>query len=86
VPVRPVWLLAQPEPLVEQGTTLLLDGRPLQIVSGAERIESGWWDLQLVERDYFIAQQEDGALVWIYCVRQLASSPAQGWFLQGRFG
>jgi len=85
-PVRPVWLLAQPEPLVEQGTTLLLDGRPLQIVSGAERIESGWWDLQLVERDYFIAQQEDGALVWIYRARQLASSPTQGWFLQGRFG
>ena len=33
----------------------LLDGRPLQLLSGPERIEAGWWDAGLAERDYFIA-------------------------------
>jgi len=42
--------------------------------------------MRLVERDYFIAQLPDGALVWIYRTRQLASNPRPGWFLQGRFG
>ena len=42
-PARPLWLLDPPETLAE------VDGRPyrrgrLQLVSGPERIESGWWD------------------------------------------
>jgi protein ImuB len=85
--VRPVWLMAsEGEPLQKRDAQPLLDGRPLLLVSGPERIESGWWDMRLVERDYFIAQQPDGALVWIYRTRQLASKPSPGWFLQGRFG
>jgi protein ImuB len=51
---------------------------------GPERIESGWWDEALAERDYFIAQADDGALVWIYRAR--LPSAGGGWFLQGRFG
>ncbi len=82
--VRPVWLLAQPELLRERESGPRLDGQSLQLLSGPERIESGWWDAALAERDYFIAQLPGGALVWIYRARL----PVQGagWFLQGRFG
>ena len=39
-----------------------------------------------LERDYFIAQAENGALVWIYRARlPMAAAQGQGWFLQGRF-
>jgi protein ImuB len=81
---RPVWLWAEPEPLKERESHPLLDGRPLRLLCGPERIESGWWDASLVERDYFIAQAGDGALVWIYRARVPKSNC--GWFLHGRFG
>ena len=83
-----MWLLSAPEPLAERQQRPLLDGRPLQLLCGPERIESGWWDAALAERDYFIAQAGDGALVWIYRARlPMAVSQARpGWFLQGRFG
>ena len=92
--VRPVWLLQHPEPLREREaapgsptpTELLLDGQALQLISGPERIETGWWDAGLVERDYYIAQQPGGALVWVYRARRPAPPPAANWFLQGRFG
>jgi protein ImuB len=84
---RPVWLLNEPEPLLEQQSRPMLGGAPLQLLSGPERIESGWWDSALAERDYFIAQAADGALVWIYRGRLplCSGEAAQGWFLQGRF-
>jgi protein ImuB len=85
-PVRPVWLLQQPEPLRERASGPLLDGQPLQLLSGPERIESGWWDAALAERDYYIAQLADGALVWVYRARLPLVPPAPTWFLQGRFG
>ena len=87
-PLRPVWLLPHPQALPERQLHPLLDGRPLQLLCGPERIEAGWWDAALVERDYFIAQAADGALVWIYRARLPLSAPAPGtgWFLQGRFG
>lgn len=82
--VRPVWLMQQPEPLRERDALPLLDGQLLQLLSGPERIETGWWDAHLVERDYYIAQQPDGALVWVYHARRpMLDQP--NWFLQGRF-
>ena len=84
---RPVWLLPQPLALPEQQSRPLLDGRPLQLLAGPERIESGWWDGAHAARDYFIAQAHDGALVWVYRARlPLAEPPGQGWYLHGRFG
>ena len=86
---RPVWLQPVCEPLQERRSRPLLDGRPLSLLSGPERIEAGWWDAGLAERDYFIAEAADGALVWIYRARlPLSASGANesGWFLQGRFG
>ena len=85
--VRPMWLLAQPQALSERRNQPLLDGHALQLLSGPERIEAGWWDAGLAERDYFIAQVAGGALVWIYRARlPLSAAGQEGWFLQGRFG
>ena len=84
--VRPVWLLQHPEPLRERDAGPLLDGQRLHLISGPERIETGWWDAGLVERDYYIAQQPGGALVWIYRSRRPVLPQAPNWFLQGRFG
>lgn len=84
--VRPVWLMQQPEPLKERDAGPLLDGQALHLLSGPERIETGWWDAGLVERDYYIAQQPGGALVWVYRARKPVAPAAPSWFLQGRFG
>ena len=87
--VRPVWLLPQAQALSGGGAQPLLDGRPLQLLCGPERIEAGWWDVGLAERDYFVARTLDGALVWLYRARLPASAGEEkgaGWFLQGRFG
>ena len=89
---RPVWLQPVPEPLAERRSRPLLEGRALRLLSGPERIESGWWDAALAERDYFIAEAGDGALVWVYRERLPLSllpgsdSARPGWFLHGRFG
>lgn len=84
---RPLWLLAEPQPLQERQSHPLLDGRAVRLLCGPERIETGWWDGGLAERDYFIGETFDGALVWLYCKRSQPLSPshAQGWFLHGRF-
>ncbi|MDP1901726.1 MAG: DNA polymerase Y family protein [Rubrivivax sp.] len=82
---RPVWLWPEPLPLAEREALPLLDGRPLQLVSGPERIEAGWWDDTPVARDYFIAQAADGSLVWVYRGRLPGERGEVNWFLQGRF-
>ena len=86
---RPVWLEAVPEPLAERRSGPLLAGHPLRLLAGPERIEAGWWDEGLAERDYFIGEAADGALVWIYRARLPLSGndeTGSGWFLHGRFG
>lgn len=84
---RPAWLLPAPQPLVERQALPWLDGRPLQLLAGPERIETGWWDGALAARDYFIAMAADRSLVWVYRARlPVADEAAPLWFLQGRFG
>jgi len=91
---RPLWLLKQPLALAERNTRPFWHG-PLALVAGPERIETGWWDGNLVERDYFVAQNESAELVWIFRSRtgrdegELQSSqvPARSiWYLHGFFG
>lgn len=77
---RPVWLLPAPELLGQSA------GRPawrgvLCLERGPERIESGWWDGGDIRRDYYLASNPHGALLWIY--RDLRS---QAWYLHGIFG
>ncbi len=81
---RPVWLLPEPQPLAERGALPLFEGRELQLLSGPERIESGWWDDAFAARDYYIALAGDGALLWVF--RERLPQPGPNWFLQGRFG
>ncbi len=78
---RPFWLLEQPLPLALQAHRPFY-GSPLRLLSGPERIESGWWDGALALRDYFIAQGDEGACYWIYRERDAGSAR---WFLHGLF-
>lgn len=79
-PNRPLWLLAEPLPLAgdEQPSHEGL----LEIESGPERIESGWWDGRDVRRDYYVARNRAGARLWVY---RECGGP-RGWFLHGVFG
>jgi protein ImuB len=78
---RPVWLLGEPEELaVRQGKPWLRGA--LDLLEGPERIESGWWDQADAERDYYVARDKRGSLVWIYH----ESAEPRRWFLHGVFG
>jgi len=78
---RPFWLLPEPVPLELDGDQPLI-GSALQLESGAERIESGWWDEGDIGRDYFVARNHAGECYWIF--RELR--PAGRWWLHGIFG
>jgi protein ImuB len=65
---RPCWLLHAPRPL---------EAPPL-LVTGPERIESGWWDHGDVARDYYLARDAAGTRLWVY--QDLRGG---GWFLHG---
>ncbi len=82
---RPLWLLHQPMAIGER------HNRPwwhsaFTLLAGPERIEGGWWDASLVQRDYFIAEDEHHALYWIYRERLAPDDARHGWFVHGRFG
>jgi protein ImuB len=68
---RPLWLLPRPLPCH--------DGR-LKLTSGPERIESGWWDGGDVARDYYVAEDRNGAQLWVYCDRVSGE-----WYVHGVF-
>ena len=71
-PLRPLWLLPQPRPINDNDIALL---------AGPERIEAGWWDGKSVQRDYYIARNGRGAVLWIY--RQ-HHEPIR-WYMHGVF-
>src|SRR5690349_6631093 len=63
---RPLLLLAAAEPLGQQRGRPRHHG-PLELLQGPERIESGWWDGADVVRDYYVARDPKGSLLWVYC-------------------
>lgn len=77
---RPLWLLATPRALLTDDRGPRLDGS-LALEPGPERIESGWWDGDDVQRDYFVAVNPEGARFWIYRSR----TARDAWFLHGIF-
>ena len=83
VAARPLWLLPQPQALVERCGSPHWQG-PLQLLSGAERLESGWWDegdagaAGDLRRDYFVARNPQGQRAWVF-------RDAVGWYLHGLF-
>jgi protein ImuB len=81
---RPIWLLARPLPLREAAGRPVHLGKPLSIISRAERIESGWFDHDMTCRDYHVAASDD-ACWWIYRER-FAGASTPRWFLHGIFG
>ncbi len=80
---RPLWLLPAPKPLTERPDGPHWRG-PLQLLTRAERLESGWWDSGEPaatgdqRRDYFIARNSEGQWAWIF-------RDAQGWYVHGLF-
>lgn len=78
---RPLWLLDAPRPV---------DGAGLKLLSGPERIESGWWGSP-VARDYHVATDANGAQCWVFREHAPAGAAAerggtaQSWFLHGYF-
>ncbi len=71
-PPRPAWLLSKPIPL--------RDPRP-RIMSGPERLESGWWDGADARRDYYVLETAQGQRAWAF------APPGEqgGWMLHGWF-
>lgn len=81
----PPWLVRPPQPLSLQGHRPCLQGQPLCLLAGPQRVESGWWDGDgggtgqgLAQRDYFVAYSVAAGNVWVF--RDRASG---AWFLQG---
>ena len=77
---RPGWLLMHPCPLSVWSGQPQFEGM-LTLLTGAERIEAGWWDDRPVSRDYYIARNPPGQLCWIY-----QDHHEQQWYLHGFFG
>ena len=71
-PPRPAWLLPKPIPL--------RDPRP-RIVSGPERLESGWWDGADARRDYYVLETSQGQRAWAFA----PPGERDGWMLHGWF-
>jgi len=67
---RPLWLLDPPKPI---------NAGHYELVSGPERLETGWWDADRLCRDYFIANSRHGARCWLYREQN------ERWFLHGYF-
>lgn len=94
LPPRPLWLLQEP---LRLGAGLR--PRAMHLLRGPERIETGWWDGEPIARDYYVAQDAQGALCWIYREQAvlLPSSRRkpgsikdkdgdEAWYLHGWFG
>lgn len=77
---RPPWLLPQPRRL-QVNDSLVATDRPLALLDGPERVESGWWDDFDVKRDYFVARDNTGAKFWLYRERP----DGREWFVHGVF-
>ncbi|MGM0481758.1 MAG: Y-family DNA polymerase [Pseudomonadota bacterium] len=66
---RPLWLLPQSE---------VIDIQQWTLVEGPERLETGWWDDNPYQRDYWLARDPERRLGWLFFQHQQ-------WFLQGWF-
>ena len=75
---EPLCLLEQPKRLVKQANRPIHHG-PLNLLHGPHRITSHWWST-LHSRDYYMARQVSGRLLWIYYDRK-----QHNWYLHGLF-
>ncbi|HDZ08779.1 hypothetical protein [Pseudohongiella sp.] len=85
---NPCWLLQPPRPLVIRHQQLHYLS-PLTLLRGPRRIETRWWQDQGIRRDYYVAANAQGLLLWIYqdLARNSSTQPRQhDWYLHGFFG
>ncbi|ASL48835.1 DNA polymerase IV (plasmid) [Burkholderia sp. AD24] len=83
---RPIWLLEEPVKLLMRAHRPFY-GTPLRMVSPGERVEAGWFDGELVTRDYFVAESDDAVCYWIYRERVGSRDDEEArWYLHGLFG
>ena len=86
---QPMWLLESPRPV---------NPERYRILSGPERIETGWWESPnglarstakplegAASRDYFVASDSGGARCWLFRSRTLGCENTEQWFLHGYF-
>lgn len=71
-PMRPFWLLQRP---------LALHHAPPRILTGPERIESGWWDGHDQRRDYYVVELRSGQRAWAF----VEAGSHTHWTLHGWF-
>lgn len=79
--LRPVWLLRVAERLTGCPPSLVYRST-LRLMSGPERVETGWWETTRIGRDYYIAEEEGGARLWVF--RDLKQPTC--WYVHGFFG
>lgn len=79
---RPLWMLEEPRLLTMAQGKPHYQG-PLQLLSGPERLETGWWDDAGIARDYFVAVNPKGVHLWVYRSR---GRDKGCWYLHGMFG
>jgi len=72
LPRRPLWLFPAPR-------QCRIDR--YHILTGPERIETGWWDGHDCRRDYFVVRDHAGSTWWAF--REY--KPRTGWYLHGLF-
>ena len=71
---RPLWLLVEPCALGAEPASI-----KLKLLSGPERLETGWWDGNEIGRDYFVGCNARGEELWLYRDRD------GEWFVHGVF-
>ena len=62
---RPMFLLNTPRKLISENGRPRLHG-VVNLISGPERIESGWWDGKPASRDYYVGRNRHGETMWLY--------------------
>ena len=75
---EPLWLLEHPKRLGQRNGQPTHEGN-LCLIHGPHRITSHWW-AKLHSRDYYIARQSNGRLLWVYYERH-----RHDWYLHGLF-
>jgi protein ImuB len=75
---QPIWILTTPK-IIQQHLFQPQYQGALQIIHGPDRVVSHWW-ANLQSRDYYIARQQSGRLLWLFFNRNQRT-----WYLHGLF-
>jgi len=85
---NPCWLLQPPRPLPIRNQQLYYLS-PLTLLRGPRRIETRWWQDPGIRRDYYVAANVQGHLLWVYqdLTHSAHTKHRQAvWYLHGFFG